>query len=60
MAKAQVELNELHLNRIKEIAIKNNLKTTKQDLVNLGLEIANNSIQYLDSESFQQINSLKK
>ena len=60
MAKAQVELNELHLNRIREIAIKNDLKTTKQDLVDLGLSISNEMIQWLDKESFSQVTNLEK
>lgn len=57
---SQVELNELHLNRIREIAIKNDLKTTKQDLVDLGLSISNEIIQWLDKESFSQITNLEK
>jgi hypothetical protein len=58
--KTQVDIiNELAMLKMKEIAIKNGLKTTRPDLINLALEIAFNSFQYLDKESFEQVTNLE-
>ena len=58
--KTQVDIiNELAMLKMKEIAIKNGLKTTRPDLINLALEIAFNSFQYLDKESFENVTNLE-
>ena len=60
MAKTQVEVNELHINKVREIALKNNKGTTKPELVELAIEIANNVILWLDSEGFENVTGLKR
>jgi hypothetical protein len=58
--KTQVDIiNELAMLKMKEIAIKNGLKTTRPDLINLALDIAFNSFQYLDKESFENVTNLE-
>lgn len=51
---------EIKLNKIREVAMKNGLKKSKADLIELSIQIATNTIEMLDDESFQQINNLKK
>jgi len=61
MAQIQVDVkDELQLLRIKEVAIKNDLKTTKTELILLALKIASDCSLWLDSESFEQVTNLKK
>ena len=56
----QVDIkNELAMLRMKEIAIKNGLKKTRPELINLALEIAFNCFQYLNKESFEQVTNLE-
>ena len=58
--KTQVDIiNELAMLRMKEIAIKNGLKTTRPDLINLALEIAFNTFEHLDKESFENVTNLE-
>jgi hypothetical protein len=51
---------EINLNKIREVAMKNGLKKSKADLIELSIQIASNTIEMLDDESFQQVNNLKK
>ena len=51
---------EIKLNKIREVAMKNGLKKSKADLIELSIQIASNTIEMLDDESFQQVNNLKK
>ena len=51
---------EINLNKIREVAMKNGLKKSKPDLIELSIKIASNCIEMLDEESFQQVNNLKK
>ena len=51
---------EINLNKIREVAMKNGLKKSKADLIELSIQIATNTIEMLDDESFQQVNNLKK
>lgn len=51
---------EINLNKIREVAMKNGLKKSKADLIELSIRIASNTIEMLDDESFQQVNNLKK
>lgn len=60
MSKNIIDLDDLQLAKIKQLAIKNDLPKNKQDLVNLALKVAINSIDLLDDESFEQINNLVK
>jgi len=58
--KTQVDIiNELAMLKMKEIALKNGLKTTRPDLINLALEIAFNTFNYLDKESFENVTNLE-
>jgi hypothetical protein len=51
---------EINLNKIREVAMINGLKKSKADLIELSIKIASNTIEFLDDESFQQVNNLKK
>lgn len=51
---------EINLNKIREVAMKNGLKKSKAELIELSIQIATNTIEMLDDESFQQVNNLKK
>ena len=51
---------EINLNKIREVAMKNGLKKSKANLIELSIQIASNTIEMLDDESFQQVNNLKK
>jgi hypothetical protein len=51
---------EINLNKIREVAMKNGLKKSKPELIELSIRIASNTIEMLDDESFQQVNNLKK
>jgi len=50
--------DEVALLEVKKIALKNGLKTTKPELINLAIKIASDSIKFLDSESFENITNL--
>lgn len=58
MAKNIINLDDLKLAKLKQIAIKNNLPKNKQDLVDLAFDLAINSIELLDEESFLNVNNL--
>ena len=60
MAKAQLELTDEQMMKINILAINNGKKTSKQELVNLALEVVNLFIRHLDSEDFEQVTGLKK
>ena len=51
---------EINLNKIREVAMKNGLKKSKSELIELSIRIASNTIEMLDDESFRQVNNLKK
>lgn len=55
-----IELEKKDLDNIRVLAIKNNLPTTNQGLVNLAVKVANDCSLWLDSESFEQVTNLKK
>ena len=55
MAKNVIELDDLMLAKIKVVAKKNGLDTRKQDLVTLGLKIAVQFIEELDSLTFYNV-----
>jgi len=58
--KTQVDIeDEIAILDLKKIAIKNGLKTSKPDLINLSIKIAFNCFQYLDKESFEQVTNLE-
>jgi hypothetical protein len=52
--------DEVALLEVKKIALKNGLKTTKPELINLAIQISVDSIKYLDEKSFEQATNLKK
>lgn len=54
------DAGEINLNKIREVAMKNGLKKSKADLIELSIQIATNTIEMLDDDSFQQVNNLKK
>ena len=58
MPKNVIDLDDLKLAKLKQIAKKNDLPYKKQDLVNLAFDLAINSIELLDQESFENINNI--
>lgn len=57
----QVDLkDEIALIKVEEVAIKNGLKKSKPDLINLAIQIASETIKFLDDESFENVTTLKK
>jgi hypothetical protein len=57
--KTQVNVeDEIALLKIKEIAIKKGLKTSKPDLINLSIKIASDCYTFLDEESFENVTNL--
>lgn len=61
--KANINLTENSENglaSIKKIAILNGLKTDKESLINLSIEISANTINYSDDETFIQLTKYKK
>lgn len=59
MGKNLIEFDNLQLEKLKEIAFKNKLKLSNQSYVDLAVSISTSVIQYLDTESFEQITSFK-
>jgi hypothetical protein len=60
MKVAQVKYDEILILDIKKVAIKNGLKTTIPDLVELAVIIASNSCKHMEDEEFLNINDFKK
>ena len=58
MPKNVIDLDDLKLAKLKQIAKKNDLPYKKQDLVNLAFDLAIKSIELLDQESFENINNI--
>jgi hypothetical protein len=58
--KTQVDIeDEIAILDLKKIAIKNGLKHSKPDLINLAIKIYKDCFQYLDKESFEQVTNLE-
>lgn len=60
MAKAQVEIDSEMLEKIRPLAVKNGIKPTIQNLVNLAVKVTADMIESLDSVDFESISNLKK
>lgn len=60
MAKAQVEIDSEMLEKIRPLAVKNGIKPTIQNLVNLAVKVTSDMIESLDSIDFEAISNLKK
>lgn len=52
-----IEFEKIEMEKIQKLAGGLGLPQSKQKLTELAFKIANNSIQYLESESFEQINT---
>ena len=52
-----IEFENVELEKIQKLAGGLGLPISKQKLTELAFKIANNSIQYLDAESFEQVNT---
>ena len=57
--KSIIDFANIDLQHLEVIAKKNNRNTSKQGLIKLAVDIANNSFQYLDKESFEQVTNLE-
>jgi hypothetical protein len=55
-----IELEKKELDLIRVLAIKNNLPTNNQGLVNLSLRITNDVIKFLDESDFNNLFNLTK
>lgn len=60
MGKNLIEFQDFKLDNLKQVALKNKRKINNQSLIELAVEIANNSIQHLDSLSFENVTTLTK
>lgn len=58
--KVQIEYDKAKLEKIRRLAVDNGRKTNLQELFNIAVDIAMNSIQFLDEEGFNQVHNLKK
>ena len=58
--KTQVDIeDEIAILDLKKIAIKNGIKHSKPDLINLAINISSNCLKYLDKESFENVTNLE-
>jgi hypothetical protein len=57
--KSIIDFANIELEQLEAIAKKNNRNTSKQGLIKLAVDIANNSFKYLDKESFEQVTNLE-
>lgn len=60
MAKAQIEVDNLMLEKIRPLAIKNEIKPTVQNLVTLAVKVTADMFEMLDEIDFQNVCNLKK
>ena len=57
--KSIIEFATIDLEQLEATAKKNNRNTSKQGLIKLAVDIANNCLKYLDKESFEQVTNLE-
>jgi hypothetical protein len=57
--KVQLDINDLQLLKVREIAVKNGIKPTKSELVRLSLVLVD-SFSLIDNQLFNQITGFKK
>ena len=60
MAKSVIEVDWSELEKIRPIAIKNGIKPTVQNLVDLSIKVTAEMYEILDSEDFKTACNLKK
>ena len=60
MAKAQIDIDSEMLEKIRPLAVKNGIKPTIQNLVNLAVKVTADMIESFDSVDFESISNLKK
>ena len=60
MAKSVIEVDWSELEKIRPIAIKNGIKPTVQNLVDLSIKVTAEMYEALDSEDFENVCNLKK
>ncbi len=60
MAKAQIEVDSLMLEKIRPLAVKNGIKPNIKNLVNIALKVTSDMIEVLDENDFKNICNLKK
>ncbi len=60
MAKAQIEVSSEMLEKIRPLAVRNGIKPTIQNLVNLAVKVTSDMVESLDSTDFENICDLKK
>ena len=60
MAKSVIEVDWSELEKIRPLAIKNGIKPTVQNLVDLSIKVTAEMYENLDSEDFKNVCNLKK
>lgn len=60
MAKAQLDLDSSMLEKIRPLAVKNGIKATVPNLVDLAIKVTVDMIESLDSIDFENVCNLKK
>lgn len=60
MAKAQLDIDSMMLEKIRPLAVKNGIKATVPNLVNLAIKVTVDMIDMLDEEDFKNVCNLKK
>ena len=60
MAKSVIEVDWSELEKIRPLALKNGIKPTVQNLVDLSIKVTAEMYENLDSEDFENVCNLKK
>ena len=60
MAKSVIEVDWSELEKIRPLALKNGIKPTVQNLVDLSIKVTAEMYEALDSEDFENVCNLKK
>lgn len=60
MAKTQLDLDSMMLEKIRPLAVKNGIKPNIKNIVDLALKVTSDMIEMLDSVDFENICNLKK
>lgn len=60
MAKAQLDLDSAMLEKIRPLAVKNGIKATIPNLVDLAIKVTVDMIEVLDENDFKNICNLEK
>lgn len=60
MAKSVIEVDWSELEKIRPLALKNGIKPTVQNLVDLSIKVTAEMYESLDSEDFENVCNLKK